>query len=78
MKQVLILKSEDFFEKPKNILNDIFNFIGVERLEIENIKKHNTSKYNSMNPNTYRRLTNYYKPYNSMLYSFLGRDLGWN
>jgi hypothetical protein len=79
MEKVLILKSEDFFEKTSMILNEILEFLGLQRLELEeNMRKHNNGRYNSMNPITYKRLTNYFKPYNSMLYSCLGRDFGWD
>jgi hypothetical protein len=76
---MLILKSEDFFERPRETLKLIFNFLDLpdwepEASELGNINK---GEYEGMDSVTRRRLEEYFEPHNQRLYDYLGRDLGW-
>ncbi len=78
--QMLILKSEDFFARPQEILQQVFGFLDLPEWEpdpSELQRKRNTRKYEKMNPQTRRSLQEYFEPHNQRLYDYLGRDLGW-
>jgi hypothetical protein len=79
--QMLVLKSEDFFENPKETLKLVLEFLGLpewepEPSQLEN--KRNAGRYeDDMDPATRRRLEEYFEPHNRRLYDFLGTDFGW-
>ncbi len=78
--QMLILKSEDFFTRPQEILQQVFGFLDLPEWEpdpSEFERKRNARKYEKMNPETRRSLEEFFEPHNKRLYEYLGRDLGW-
>ncbi len=78
--QMLILKSEDFFTRPQEILQQVFGFLDLPEWEpdpSEFERKRNTRGYEKMDPSTRRGLEEYFEPHNRRLYDYLGRDLGW-
>lgn len=75
--QMLILKSEDFFEKPREALEQAFSFLGLEKWQPPKIKPLNAGRYSEIKSGTRKFLENYFEPHNRRLYEFLGRDFGW-
>ncbi len=79
--QMLILKSEDFFERPVEILKVVLNFLDLPggSLKLRNFNRDDTqaSYKQKMDPSTRRRLEAYFEPYNKRLYECLGVDFGW-
>jgi hypothetical protein len=80
--QILVLKSEDFFEHQWANLKTAFEFLGLPEWESEASKvisrKRNKGSYEEeMNPATRRRLEEYFEPHNRRLYGYLGVDFGW-
>jgi hypothetical protein len=79
--QLLVLKSEDFFENPIETLQVVLEFLGLPEWEPEDSgleNKRNAGEYEGgMNPSTRRRLEEYFEPHNKRLYDFLGVDFGW-
>jgi Sulfotransferase domain len=79
--QLLVLKSEDFFENPHETVKSVLDFLGLPEWEPvdEELEggKRNEGRYEEMNPATRRRLEEYFEPYNKRLYEFLGKDFGW-
>ena len=79
--QMLVLKSEDFFESPYETLKLAFAFLGLPAWEPEASQlgnKRNTGSYEAgMDPVLRRRLEEYFEPHNRRLYEYLGRDFGW-
>jgi hypothetical protein len=79
--QMLVLKSEDFFERPQETLDTVFSFLDLPEWEPEPSKlenKRNAGRYEGeMDPQTRRRLEEYFEPHNRRLYDYLGVDLGW-
>ncbi len=79
--QLLVLKSEDFFESPQQTLKRPFGFLGLPEWESrisELTKKRNAGEYEGeMDPATRRRLQEYFEPHNRRLYELLGVDFGW-
>jgi Sulfotransferase domain len=80
--QILVLKSEEFFESPKESLQVVLKFLDLPEWEPASEKlvagKRNEGRYDQeMDPATRRRLEEYFEPHNRRLYDFLGADFGW-
>jgi hypothetical protein len=79
--QMLVLKSEDLFERPQETLKLILDFLDLPDWEPEAWgevpKKRNKGKYEGMDPATRRRLEEYFEPHNKRLYEYLGVDFEW-
>ena len=79
--QMLVLKSEDFFERPREILNIVFDFLDLPDWEPETSmfgEIRNRGRYKEgMDPATRKRLEEYFEPHNKRLYDYLGVDFGW-
>ena len=77
--QLLVLKSEDFFESPQETLKVVLDFLGLPAWEPETweVRSKRGRYEREMNPSTRRRLEEYFEPHNKRLYDFLGKDLGW-
>jgi hypothetical protein len=80
--QLLILKSEDFFENPRDTLQPVLEFLGLPGWEpaveeLESGKRNEGGYEREMDPATRRRLEEYFEPHNRRLYDFLGTDFGW-
>jgi Sulfotransferase domain len=89
--QMLILKSEDFFEHPRETLKHTFDFLALPEWEVqapeprdrrdkdkyERNKRNKGTYEEGMNPETRRRLEEYFEPHNRRLYDYLGKDFGW-
>jgi hypothetical protein len=79
--QLLVLKSEDFFENPQDTLQPVLEFLDLPEWEPKAWTLHyrrNKGTYEEgMDPATRRRLEEYFEPHNRRLYDFLGTDFGW-
>ena len=79
--QMLILKSEDFFERPVETLKVVLTFLDLpdwqpEASELQQ-RRHSGTYSQKMDPSTRRRLEAYFEPYNQRLYECLDVDFGW-
>ena len=75
--QILIIKSEDFAIQTNKIMNEIFNFLGLENFNILDNSKKNKIMYEPMKEETRRELIEYFRPYNEKLYSMINRNFDW-
>lgn len=76
--QFMIIQSEEFFKNTSKVYNQILNFIGVSNFELNGYYACNKHPYRSiMNPETRKRLVEYFKPYNEELYTLIGRRFDW-
>lgn len=80
--QMLVLKSEDFFERELDTLKLVLDFLDLPDWEPkpqpEASKVRNKGLYKQeMDQATRRRLEEYFEPHNHRLYEYLGVDLGW-
>jgi Sulfotransferase domain len=79
--QMLILKSEDFFERPVEILKVVLTFLDLPDWQPEvpelQQRRHTGTYKQKMDPSTRRRLEAYFEPYNQRLYECLDVDFGW-
>jgi hypothetical protein len=75
---MLVLKSEDLFERPQQTFKVVLDFLGLLEWEPETWEIRKKGEYErGMDPSTGRRLEEYFEPHNQRLYDFLGTDLGW-
>jgi hypothetical protein len=79
--QMLILKSEDFFERPVETLKVVLTFLDLpdwqpEASELQQ-RRHSGTYTQKMDPSTRQRLEAHFEPYNQRLYECLDVDFGW-
>ena len=79
--QMLVLKSEDFFEHPVETLKLVLGFLDLPEWEPTTSdlqeRRHKGGYEQEMDPSTRRRLEEFFEPHNRMLYDYLGVDFGW-
>jgi len=75
--QMLVLKSEDFFERPQDSLKLVLEYLDLPYWEPELQSRKAKREYEPMDPATRQRLEEYFEPHNRRLYDHLGVDLGW-
>ena len=76
--QLLILKSEDFFDHPTETLRNVTHFLGLPRRNTRIGGNRNPGGYSSpIDPETLQWLQQYYEPHNKRLYEYLGVDFDW-
>ena len=77
--QMLVLKSEDFYEEPQQLVAQVTAFLNLPTWTPNPaiFKRYNPGIYNQMDQTSRHLLTEYFKPANEALYDLLGRDLGW-
>jgi len=79
--QLLVLKSEDFFEDPVESLKPVLSFLDLPEWKPKvwdlHYKRNKGDYEEKMDPATRRRLEEYFEPHNRRLYDFLGTDFGW-
>jgi hypothetical protein len=79
--QMLVLKSEDFYDNTLETLDVIQDFLNLPDWQPEplvlQIEPKRQNRYPEMNPATRRRLEEYFEPHNRRLYEYLDVDFGW-
>jgi len=78
---LLVLRSEEMKENPKDGYHQAVEFLGLERERAKRRvieKAHHQTKYihAGMSNETYKKLYDLYQPYNKRLYKLLGEDWG--
>ena len=79
--QMLVLKSEGFFADPRGTLKPVLDFLDLPAWEPEasdlGEKRNEGSYQKEMDPDTRRRLAEFYEPHNQRLYEYRGVGFGW-
>lgn len=79
--QILIIKSEDFFNNPQKYYLEVLNFLNLPHYRLDKYIKmtlDDTDKpYPPMKEFTRKLLKEKYEPLNKQLYELLGRDFQW-
>jgi hypothetical protein len=75
--RVLVVRSEDLFERPADALGEIFAFLGLSGADLSVVPAE-VPRYDAMTAGARARLVEYYRPHNAQLYDVLGRDMGWS
>jgi hypothetical protein len=76
--QILVLKSEDLFSLPQQILSRALDFLDLPGWTLKKAYKVNSLDYPQMSKITRDRLLDFYRSHNQRLFDFLGIDYGWN
>jgi hypothetical protein len=75
--QILVIKSEDFFENPNKIFQKIQRFLDLPIVEFQKYWRAYEIKHPHVSNNIRNYLKNYYESHNSKLYKFLDKDFNW-
>jgi hypothetical protein len=76
--QILILRSESFYENPSTVYKKALKFLDLPLWEFGNYKKYNVGRYQNMGTALRKRLVNYFEPHNQRLYKYLGTNFNWD
>jgi hypothetical protein len=80
--QLLVLRTEDLFARPRMVLGDLYRFLGLPEWYPAEFGNHSyviTTPSRSPVPEDVReRLGAEYAPHNRRLYELVGRDFGWD
>ncbi len=76
--QLLVLRSEDFFEDPRTVHRETLDFLGLERHDLDHYRAFNQKPYADLGLETRERLRRYFAEPNRRLEALLGRELGWD
>jgi hypothetical protein len=79
-KQMLVLKSENFFAHVPETLKQTLRFLNLPEWEpdLSSMSGRNSGSYKEpMNLETRRWLEEFFEPHNQRLYEYLGTDFGW-
>jgi hypothetical protein len=77
---ILIVKSEDLFSKPQQILDQVVKFLGVREVEFRDLRPMNAGSYARLadsDPALNKKLYAHFAPHNKALYDFIGLDFNW-
>ena len=72
--QFLILKSEDFFDRPAATMEKVEKFLELPSHKLDEYIPYNQNNYPPVSDAIYRELTEYFQPYNQRLSEELGID----
>jgi len=76
--QIKIIKSEDYFNNPNKVLDEVFVFLGLEPYSVKEIINQDKRIYpNPMSLKMKKKLKKYYTRYNKQLYKLIGRNMEW-
>lgn len=77
--QVMVLRSESFYEHPHEQLREVFDFLGLDRnVALAGTDHMNRLPASSMSQATRADLSDYYRPHVKQLEAALGRSFGWD
>ena len=78
--QFLIIQSEEFFKNTSNVYREVLQFLDLSNWEPNEYVQYKKREYKQpkMNPETRKKLVEYFKPHNERLYEFLGRRFDWD
>lgn len=75
---ILVIKAEDLFEKPAQVMSSIYRHLGVDDIVgTGDFPVSNKGLYPPAPEELISKLEMFYEPHNSALYKMIDRDLGW-
>jgi len=66
-----------FFKNPEKITNEVLEFLKLSPIKLKKYQIIRKGNYKEMNPETRKKLVEYFKPHNEKLYHYLERDFDW-
>ena len=76
--KMLINSSEDLANDTDNTLKEIFNFLNIPNMKIQDTTRKNKRQYPPMKKETRQSLIEFYKPYNEKLYALVNIKFVWD
>src|SRR5262245_40024063 len=76
--QILVLKSEDLFEHPRETYLRTLRFLDLEHFELGPMRAYNTGRYGDVDPAIIRFLSRIYAEPNRRLQEIVGPEFTWN
>ncbi|BAI89713.1 tetratricopeptide repeat protein [Arthrospira platensis NCB002] len=77
--QFLIIRSEDFYEHPQAILNQVLEFLELPPHQLHKYHPFNAGEYEvDRQDAVFQQLQEFFRPHNQKLEEFLGRQLNWH
>jgi len=77
LEQFYFISTEDFNNNTSKIYHDTLVYLDLPKHDLLEYKKLRERKYVKMNPDTRKKLSEYFKPYNERLYSLIGKNFNW-
>ncbi|MFG6107721.1 sulfotransferase domain-containing protein [Leptothoe sp. EHU-05/26/07-4] len=75
--QVLFINASDFFEHPVKTTQQIYQFLELPDYELIISTRKNSAPPDQMTESAKQLLSEFFKPINQELYTFIGQDFGW-
>ncbi len=80
--QILVIKSEDFYNNPQDIYKEVLEFIGLPYYEKQEFEKLNQGNYevptDANFAHIFKKLGEYFFEENQKLYELMGLNYGWD
>ncbi len=74
----LFLLSEEFDKNTSEVYNKVLKFLEIEPYELKKYQKIRKRDYEEMNPDTRKKLIEYFKPHNQRLSEYLDIEFDWD
>ena len=75
--QVLVLKSELLLAEPNTQLARVWDFLGLQQVQLDDLRPLKVRQYDAIPAATARWLAGYFAPHNDRLYALEGIDFRW-
>ena len=76
-KNFLLIELKDLEKEPESVMNQCFNFLGLEPAKIDYTKKNVGEYINPISKSLKNELEEYFKPHNSNLQELTGKKFSW-
>jgi hypothetical protein len=76
--QFLFLNSEEFNSDTSKVYKKTLNFLEIPEIDFKKYDIFRAAKYSEMNPNTRKKLSKFFKPYNEKLYKLIDQNFHWD
>lgn len=78
LEKMLIIKSEDFFADSVGIAKRVYGFLELPEFEPALLSVKNAAPPGDMDPDTRKKLVDFFEPLNRELYELTGQDFNWS
>jgi len=75
--QLHVVVSEELFAEPLDVMNEVFDFLGVGPVDGGRFEAANANRKSALDAELRERMAAYFAPHNQRLYDVLGRELPW-
>ena len=76
--KIHVVSTEEMQQNPQETLLQIFRFLEIPDYSIKNPQKQKSAKYEKMNPDTRKKLLDYYKPHNDEFFQMIQKKFEWD